>query len=125
MKITCALSCPGPEESRYEHSKKPPLYNGFLHWSFLQEDLGRRPAYVYFFTRKLPGDGAGAFHSAELWYEFGTLGRSWRPMGPADDVLSEEMVSFFTNFVIRGDPNGEGVPAWPACRRAEPHVHVF
>src|SRR5699024_8243467 len=42
-------------------------------------DLGRKPGYFYYFTRSLPGDDAGAFHSCELWYEFETMDRCWRP----------------------------------------------
>ena len=37
-------------------------------------------------------DMAGAFHSSELWYMFGTLDRCWRPMEDADllDQLHED-----------------------------------
>lgn len=55
------------------------IYKGCINWSLALEKLGRKPAYVYYFTRALLGDDAGAFHSSELWYMFGTLGRSWRP----------------------------------------------
>ena len=71
---------------------------------------GRKPAYLYEFYRRLPGDKAGAFHSAELWYMFGTLDRCWRPMEDADRDLSERMVSYWTNFMKTGDPNGDGLP---------------
>ena len=47
---------------------------------FLRDSLDHRPAYQYLFARKLPGTHDGAFHSAELWYMFHTLDRSWRPM---------------------------------------------
>lgn len=60
--------------------------------------------YVYFFKRHMPGDGAGAFHSAELWYMFGTLGRCWRPLTEADAVLSEEMLDAWTSFIKTGNP---------------------
>jgi para-nitrobenzyl esterase len=35
------------------------------------------------------------------------------------------MLTYWTNFAKRGDPNGEGVPAWPAFREAEPHAQYF
>lgn len=38
---------------------------------------------------KLPGDDAGAFHSSELWYIFGTLGRCWRPYKKSDPFIKE------------------------------------
>ena len=62
-------------------------------------------AYVYCFSHKPQGDRAGAFHSAELWYMFGTLDRSWRPKTEEDYALSEEMLTFWTNFMKTGDPN--------------------
>lgn len=105
-------------------------------WSLLQERLGRRPAYVYQFCRDLPGedmpspqggfgDMKGAFHSAELWYVFGTLGRCWRPMTPGDYALSHRMVDYWTQFARTGDPNGEGLPRWNPCTKADPHVQAL
>jgi para-nitrobenzyl esterase len=75
---------------------------------------GKAP-YVYEFCRRLPGNGSGAFHSAELWYVFGTIDRCWRPLGEADKALSERIVSYWTNFMKSGNPNGEGLPEWKAC----------
>ena len=74
--------------------------------------LGRRPAYLYFFDRKLPGDQAGAFHSSELWYEFETLSRGWRPWEEHDWELAEQLSAYWANFVKNGDPNGPGLPPW-------------
>ena len=68
------------------------IYKGCINWSLALEKLGRKPAYVYYFTRALLGDDAGAFHSSELWYMFGTLGRSWRPKTEGDYALSKEMM---------------------------------
>lgn len=83
----------------------------------LRDSLGTAPVYEYEFTRDLPGEDKdvpdnlpGAFHSAELWYVFGTLGRSWRPFTDEDYALSEEMVSAWTSFCKTGSP---GWPAYP------------
>ena len=76
---------------------------------------GRPAPYRYYFTRKLPGDDAGAFHSAELWYMFGTLDRCWRPFTEADRALSDRMLDYWTNFMKTGDPNAEGLPVWRPC----------
>ena len=76
--------------------------------------LGFSPAYFYYFDRKLPGDDAGAFHSCELWYEFETYPRCWRPWEPCDLELSRIMSSYWANFVKSGNPNGEGLPDWSA-----------
>ena len=104
-------------------------------WSLLLEKQGRKPAYVYRFSRDLPGedlkapDGSpimpGAFHSSELWYVFGTLDKCWRPMEQADYELSERMVSYWTNFAKTGNPNGEGLPQWKPCTQADQHVQVL
>ncbi len=81
-------------------------------WCENQLKLGRKPAYFYFFDRKLPGDDAGAFHSAELWYIFETLERCWRPWEPRDRELAQQMAGYWTNFAKHLDPNGPGLPVW-------------
>ena len=82
----------------------------------------KHPSYAWFFDRKLPGDNNGAWHSADLWYWFGTLANGWRPWEEKDRQLSEQMVSYLTNFVKTGNPNGEGLPQWKrACSKCK-HV---
>ena len=74
------------------------------------------PVYEYEFLRELPTDeahpasAAGAFHSAELWYMFGTLGNSWRPFTNADYVLSSRMLDAWTDFCKTGNPGWEAYP---------------
>ena len=81
-------------------------------FSLKLEELGRNGAYCYLFARPAPGDEAGAFHSSELWYIFGTLDRAWRPYIDADHKLSEQMIDYWTHFAKKGDPNVEGLPVW-------------
>lgn len=69
--------------------------------------------YLYYFAHALPGNDEGAFHSAELWYMFGTLHRSWRPMTEDDDRLSEEMVKHWANFMKAGSPLDDEWKAYP------------
>ena len=94
-----------------------PLRRGAIRFGENSLRNGRKPVYLYYFDRKLPGDDAGAFHSAELWYEFGTLSRCWRPMTPWDYTLSDIISSYWANFAKTGDPNGPGLPHWPAYTR--------
>lgn len=92
------------------------VYAGSKKWCLEQLSNGRNPAWLYYFTRQLPGDDAGAFHSSELWYMFETYGRCWRPMTEADAKLSANMMDYWTNFMKTGDPNGAGLPVWKPWR---------
>ena len=102
-----------------------PVYNGCTNFSKKLEDLCRKPAYVYYFAHDLPGDDAGAFHSSELWYMFGTLERCWRPFTEADKKLSERMLDYWTNFMKTGDPNGEGLEKWEPYRADDEFIMEF
>jgi para-nitrobenzyl esterase len=81
--------------------------------------------YEYEFLRELPTDeahpasAAGAFHSAELWYMFGTLDRSWRPFTEADHALSERMLDAWTAFCRNGNPG------WSAFRHDVPYKELL
>jgi len=81
----------------------------------------KKPSFAWLFNRQLPGDDNGAWHSSHLWYWFGTLRNSWRPWAEKDHQLSELMVSYLTNFVKTGDPNGDDLPKWkracPKCKQ--------
>jgi para-nitrobenzyl esterase len=101
------------------------LYYGCINWSLVQEKLDRKPAYIYYFTRQLSGDDAGAFHSSELWYMFGTLGRCWRPMEEEDYKLSGKMLDYWTNFIKTGNPNGDAEEAWAPYTKSNHVVKVL
>lgn len=76
------------------------------------------PAYAWYFTRALPGDERGAWHSADLWYWFGTLAHGWRPFAPEDYKLSDAMVKALVAFARTGDPNTAELPAWPCAQKS-------
>lgn len=75
----------------------------------------KNAAYVWHFSRMLPGDDKGAWHSSDLWYWFGTLGNSWRPMTEKDYTLSNEMAEYLCNFVRCSDPNSKELQRWEKC----------
>ena len=73
--------------------------------------------YTYFFDRAIPWPEHpefGAFHSSEIPYVFNTLSRLKRPWEPVDRRLADTVSTYMTNFAKKGDPNGSGLPQWPA-----------
>lgn len=74
---------------------------------------GEKPVYAYVFTREPPGeDQPGVFHSACIWYAFGSYRNCWRKFTELDKLLSDTMVKYWTNFAKTGDPNGQGLQEW-------------
>ena len=54
----------------------------------------------------------GAFHGAETPFVFGNdMGY---PRGDRDDALGAALRGYLLNFAITGNPNGKGLPQWPA-----------
>ena len=86
----------------------------------------RNPAskvYVYYFNHPTTGrdrEYYGAWHSSDLWYTFNSLRNEpgQRQWAPYDFELAEQASSMWANFVKTGDPNGEGLPAWPKASRS-------
>ncbi|HUN26783.1 MAG TPA: carboxylesterase family protein [Steroidobacteraceae bacterium] len=92
-------------------------------WARLQAAHGEHPAYVYYFDRPTARDPNGSGHGQEVGYVFGNLGVGGRPAPTAEDrAISEEMQSYWVNFARQGNPNGPGVPQWPAFTAAAPLV---
>lgn len=93
--------------------RKSALFKGCTDFADMRIANSDEPVYVYYFARALPGDEAGAFHSSELWYMFGTLDRCWRPMERHDYTLSISMLDMWTDFMKKADP-GRGWKAYTA-----------
>jgi len=92
-------------------------------WASMQTQHGTNKAYLYYFKRVPPGEpNYGAFHSAEFGYALHTLKFWHRPFTDIDYKLEEAMSSYWVNFAKTGDPNGEGLPVWPAFNENNPKV---
>ena len=102
------------------HDMAPPILQSMARkWISARE----KPSYTWFFDRMLPGDDCGAWHSADLWYWFGTLENCWRPMEDKDFALSDQMTDYLCSFARTGDPNmAARLPTWIASDRSQKRV---
>jgi len=103
LMVGCNTNDLGNQVDFLEHPEKNDLYASNLRLGDIFTARGR-DIFEYYFTRKMPGDEAGAFHSAELWYMFGTLDRCWRPLTESDHALSGRMLDAWAGFMRSGDP---------------------
>lgn len=108
VKDSVAKRIPYIVGSNSQDMAPPILYSLAKKWQKGEGEI----SYAYYFDRALPGDNNGAWHSADLWYWFGTLDNCWRPMEQKDYDLSDEMTTYLCNFAKNGDPNGENLPHW-------------
>jgi para-nitrobenzyl esterase len=100
-------------------------------WARLQAKTGKSKVFFYCFDQHpnfpagSPRAGYGSGHGAEVRYVFEHLDPSNPQTTKTDLAISEAMATYWTNFAKRGDPNGEGVPVWPAFSDANPTLMYF
>ena len=100
-------------------------------WARLQAGTGQSPIFYYSFRQQPPFPpssvyaGWGASHYAELWYVFDHLDQSPWNWTAGDRKLAGEMSSYWVNFAKFGDPNGPGLPPWPAFTNKESRVQYL
>jgi para-nitrobenzyl esterase len=93
----------------------------------LHHHTGKAPVYYYYFTKARPakrdgsaGPDEGAVHSGEIEYALGNLpGNHVFAWTAADHDVSTVMEGYWANFIKTGDPNGTGLPPWPAVARKD------
>jgi len=98
-------------------------------WAQIQSETPHSSVYVYYFARKLPATPDyvkyGAFHTGEVAYVTNNLKFLHRPWEPEDQKLADIMSSYWVNFIASGNPNGKGLPVWPAYNKHDGEVMVF
>lgn len=100
-------------------------------WARLQSQTGKGKVFYYYFDQHpdYPADspraGYGTGHGADVPYVFQHLNPNNPQTRPADLEISDAMSTYWVNFAKRGDPNGEGVPKWPAFSDSNPQVMYF
>ncbi len=94
-------------------------------WAKLQTRNGKNKAFVYYYDHRTATSPDGADHAAEVSYVFGNLGGFGGSDGPEDRVLSDLIISYWVNFATNGDPNGPGLPEWPAFDEQMQKTMVF
>ncbi len=80
-------------------------------WARLHALYGHSKVFLYYFDVSPPDSTVGAYHGAETPYVFG------RPSATArieDAQVSQLMRRYWINFAKSADPNGPGLPIWPA-----------
>ncbi len=115
------------------------MFIGQNTWTWIETHLktGQSPVFRYRFDRQIPIEpgrvvmgvavtarDVGARHAGEIEYVFGALDESLPkvPWEAADRALSDTMTTYWATFARTGNPNGDGLPAWPRYDGADYRV---
>jgi len=94
-------------------------------WARLQTRVSKNNVFVYYFDHRTALMPGGATHGAEMSYVFGNPDTRAGTPTPAEATLSDQMNSYWVNFAKTGDPNGPGLPQWPAFSEPDQLVQYF
>lgn len=81
-------------------------------WRRRRNAISPDTAFQFYLARNLPGDGAGTWHSSDLWYTIGNMEKCWRPFTNWDYQISDNLQSYIVQFVKTGNPNQVGLSRW-------------
>jgi enterochelin esterase family protein len=101
-------------------------------WARLQSQANKSKVFYYYFDQhpeapaNSPQPDLAAPHGREIAYVFGHLNELQHEQPTAADrVISDAMATYWTNFAKYGDPNGNGMPKWPAFSEKNPELMYF
>jgi para-nitrobenzyl esterase len=87
------------------------------------------PAWEFRFSYvadSMRGQWAGAPHATDVPFVFDTARAHYSaPLTDADEKVAQQMNTYWANFVKTGDPNGKGLPNWPAYQSASDMLMDF
>ena len=87
------------------------------------------PSYEYRFSyvaKSLLGKWIGAYHASEIPYVFDTVAAKYgSALAPSDAAIAKQTNEYWVNFVKTGNPNGPGLPDWPAYHFASDKLMNF
>ena len=86
-------------------------------WAKRRLIQSRSPMFLYYYTHVEPGPNSaryGSFHTNEVPYIFQNLMGQGRNFTAEDRQVSKLISGYWINFIHTGNPNGPGLPNWPA-----------
>ena len=92
-------------------------------WAREQSKQGKGKVFSYYYNNHGP-QAEGSGHGSDVPFAFQTLAGRRTP-SKEDLALSDVISSYYVNFATTGDPNGKGLPQWPAFTDKNQQVMVF
>jgi len=92
-------------------------------WAREQSKHGKGKVFSYYYDNHGP-QAEGSGHGSDVPFHFQTL-TVHRTPSKEDLTLSEMISSYDVNFAKTGNPNGKGLPPWPAFTDKNQQVMVF
>jgi para-nitrobenzyl esterase len=108
--------------SRHVRNETSFAWNAWT-WSREQSKQGKGRVFSYYYNNHGP-QAEGSGHGSDVPFAFQTLAGRRTPSAE-DLALSDQISSYYVNFAVTGDPNGKGLPQWPAFTDKNQQVMVF